>query len=101
MLENGHAQRNHVKVKNIQTPQLPSKLQNQLLSKLKSILKQENQNHPLSSQAIKEIRYAFYNVLVELFAYYKDLVSKDADGEMIFDTKRFFQFSNKQYREFY
>lgn len=71
------------------------------MSKVRNILKQDNPNQPLSSQAIKELRYAFYDVLVELFAYYKDLVSRDSDGDMIFDTKRFFQFSKKQYREFY
>lgn len=55
----------------------------------------------MSDHAIREIRNAFYNVLLELFAYYKEFVGKDADGEVSFDIKRFCQLSNKQYREFY
>jgi len=54
----------------------------------------------LSMAAISSIRNAFYSVLLELFAYYKEFVGKDSDGEAIFDIKRFCQISNKQYRYF-
>ena len=48
--------------------------------------------------AINEIRKAFYRVLLELFAYYKEFKGKDIDGEPTFDIKRFCQISNKNYR---
>ena len=61
----------------------------------------------LSSEKIELIRKAFYSVLLELFAYYKEFVGKDNSifggdtYETTFDVKRFCQISNKQYRDFY
>ncbi|CDW84381.1 UNKNOWN [Stylonychia lemnae] len=101
VLEDGGAQRNHVKAKNVLTAQLPQKPYNSLLQKVKTALKSENQNQMLSQNAINNIRNAFYQTLLELFAYYKEFVQRDQDGEIQFDIKRFIQFSNKQYKEFY
>lgn len=50
---------------------------------------------PLSKEAIQEIRNAFYQVLLELFAYYNEFVRKDEFGDVSFDIKRFMQISNK------
>jgi hypothetical protein len=80
---------------------LPAKLQNALLTKIKAARKQENPSQLLSHKAIELIRAAFYCTLLELFAYYKEFVGKDPDGEITFDIKRFMQISNKQYKEFY
>lgn len=49
----------------------------------------DNANQLLSMQAINNIRNAFYSTLLELFAYYKEFVGKDPDGEITFDIKRF------------
>ena len=43
----------------------------------------------LNPDLISKIRGAFYQVLLELFAYYKEFVGKDIDGETTFDIKRF------------
>jgi hypothetical protein len=43
----------------------------------------------ISIEKINLIRNEFYKVLLELFAYYKDFVSKDAYGDTTFDVKRF------------
>ena len=43
----------------------------------------------ISVEGIKEIRKAFYNVLLELFIYYKEFVGRDADSDVTFDIKRF------------
>ncbi len=49
----------------------------------------------ISMEKINQIRNAFYTVLLEIFAYYKEFVGKDVDGEPTFDIKRFCQISNK------
>lgn len=43
----------------------------------------------MSIDKINQIRNAFYTVLLELFAYYKEFVGKDFDYEPTFDIKRF------------
>ena len=65
------------------------------MSKIKGTLKNENKNTMLSKEAISEIRNAFYKVLLELFAYYKEFVRRDEFGDITFDIKRFMQISNK------
>lgn len=55
----------------------------------------------LQLDKINLIRNEFYKVLLELFAYYKEFVNKDAYGDTIFDIKRFCQVSKKEYKPFY
>lgn len=43
---------------------------------------------------VDKIRKAFYDVLIHLFAYYKDLVKEEND-EVVFDIKKFMQISKK------
>ncbi len=52
----------------------------------------------MSWASINGIRNAFYSTLLELFAYYKEFVGSDPDGEATFDITRFCKISNKQYR---
>ena len=40
-----------------------------------------------SNETVSKIRKAFVDVIIELFAKYKDFVSKDAFGEIQFDVK--------------
>lgn len=40
-------------------------------------------------EAINKIRNEFYSVLLELFAFYKEFIGKEPDGEKTFDVKRF------------
>eukprot|EP00349_Pseudokeronopsis_sp_Brazil_P009983 CAMPEP_0202978964 /NCGR_PEP_ID=MMETSP1396-20130829/85239_1 /ASSEMBLY_ACC=CAM_ASM_000872 /TAXON_ID= /ORGANISM="Pseudokeronopsis sp., Strain Brazil" /LENGTH=214 /DNA_ID=CAMNT_0049718167 /DNA_START=544 /DNA_END=1188 /DNA_ORIENTATION=- len=86
---------------------LPQTLHNDLLAKVKKAIQSNEQqksasnllNVSYSPTTIYSIRKAFYDVLVHLFAYYKDLVKEEAD-EIMFDIKKFMQIS-KKYREFY
>lgn len=47
-----------------------------------------------SLATVDKIRKAFYDVLIHLFAYYKDLVKEEND-EIVFDIKKFMQISKK------
>jgi hypothetical protein len=55
----------------------------------------------ISMEKIQAIRNAFYQVILELFAFYKEFVDKDQDGGVVFEIKRFMQISNKQFKDFY
>jgi hypothetical protein len=98
VLKDLYAIRNHARAKNNITPILPDKLRNQLLDKLKKIMKSVSENEMMSLKTIDSIRNAFYEVLLQLFAYYNEFVRKDDYGDITFDIKRFMQISNKQYR---
>jgi len=83
---------------------LPQTLYNDLLCKIKRaiMLNEVKKGEPAwsySDTTIYNIRKAFYDVLVHLFAYYKDLVKEEQD-EIVFDIKKFQQIS-KKYRDFY
>lgn len=84
-----------MKTKNTTAPVLPQKLYNTLMTKIRQALKNMSKTAPLSKEAIQEIRNAFYQVLLELFAYYNEFVRKDEFGDVSFDIKRFMQISNK------
>lgn len=43
----------------------------------------------LTMEKINQFRNEFYKVLLELFAFYKDLVRKDNYGDTTFDVKHF------------
>ena len=55
----------------------------------------------LTMDKINQFRNEFYKVLLELFAFYKELVRKDEYGDTTFDVKNFLQMSNREFRQFY
>lgn len=78
------------------------------MTNLKSLLYAKNQGDKnfdaysfLTMEKINQFRNEFYKVLLELFAFYKELVRKDSYGDTTFDVKNFLQMSNKEFRQFY
>jgi hypothetical protein len=79
------------------------------MANLRNLLYSKNMNDKnfdayafLTMEKINAFRNEFYKVLLELFAFYKDLVRKDQQfGEVTFDVKNFLQMSNKEFRQFY
>ncbi len=51
-----------------------------------------------TSETVSKIRKAFYDVIVELFAKYKEFAYKDPFGEIQYDVKKFILGSNKKYK---